>query len=151
MKNTKKNLKYMASISLLSLGSCSLEIEEITSETELGSITTSDLTNEDFLDYGLYWFDSNNNSYKGYDEKGNVPIDVSNSLYDASKPTVIYFHGWSTGSSESGYERGTFQFTDSDNSIDVNTVQAWKEKGWNVAIFYWIYLPKFFNKYLVFW
>ena len=46
---------------------------------------------------------------------------------------MIYFHGWQLGSSEDNFRREGFYFEDG----DVNTVQFWKNKGWNVAIFYW--------------
>ena len=118
--------------------SCSVDIEEeIMLEQEISTNNTSNLNGEDFLDYGLYWFDADNNSYKGFDENLDIPLVVSSSVYDLEKPTIIYFHGWQLGSSEEGYRRENFELIDDDNNIDINTVTAWKEKGWNVAIFYW--------------
>lgn len=138
MKNTNQRLIYVVSVLLLFLGSCSTELnEELSLEAEIHTNTDSNKSENDFLDYGIYWFDSNNNSNKGYDEVNNVPLEVSNELYDNTKPTIVYFHGWLLGSSADGYRRNTFELIDDDNDIDINTVKAWKDKGWNVAIFYW--------------
>lgn len=87
----------------------------------------------DFLDYGLYWFDANNDSRKGFNEGNNTVTDVGSSYYDDSKPTMIYFHGWQPGTASDNYAREDFYFEDG----DVNTVQFWKNKGWNVGVFYW--------------
>ena len=39
------------------------------------------------LDYGLYWFGSNNNYQKSIDGQRGA-------FYDPTRPTVIYIHGW---------------------------------------------------------
>lgn len=137
MKNTNLSLHFWASALTLFFTSCSTELDEIPTESELSANTTSNLSAEDFLDYGLHWFDANNNSHKGYNEKDGVPIEVSTSLYNPTKPTMIYFHGWSVGTSVLNYKRNTFEFIDGDNNIDINTVKVWKDKGWNVGVFYW--------------
>lgn len=91
---------------------------------------------EDYLDYGLHWVKVTNTGIetqlKGVDANGNITINNSN-YYNASKPTVIYFHGWQNGSSADGYSRENFEFED----IDQNTAKAWKDNGWNVGIFHW--------------
>lgn len=93
------------------------------------------VTNTSFaftLDYGLYWFNANNNDVKGVAEDNSVyPVDSS--YYDPSKKTVIYFHGWQNNSSTDNYRREDFYF----DEMGSNTVQAWKDDGWNVGVFYW--------------
>lgn len=91
---------------------------------------------EDTLDYGLYWFDGNNKSVKAVEADGtvnNVPLK----FYDPSKPTIIHFHGWQPGSATrgDGYDREDFRFVWGDE--DVITSTSWKNKGWNIAYFYW--------------
>lgn len=91
---------------------------------------------EDTLDYGLYWFDGNNNSVKAVEPDGTVN-NVSRKFYDSSKPTIVHFHGWQPGSATrgEGYDREDFRFIW--GSEDVITSTSWKNKGWNVAYFYW--------------
>ncbi len=90
----------------------------------------------DTLDYGLYWFDGNNTSVKAVEADGtvnNVPLKY----YDPSKPTIVHFHGWQPGSATrgDGYDREDFRFVWGDE--DVITSTSWKNKGWNIAYFYW--------------
>jgi len=108
------------------------QVEELI-ETETQVLSQKE---SDYLDYGIYWFNTATESTKGYNEKTKQVIDVSENFYNPSKPTVIYFHGWQLGSSGADYERENFLFTTEDN-VEINTIEAWKEKGWNVAIFYW--------------
>ncbi len=91
---------------------------------------------QEFLDYGLYWFDGNNNAVKAVEHDGTVNT-VPTSYYDPSKPTIIHFHGWQLGSSErgEGYDREDFRFVWGNE--DVITSTAWKNQGWNVGFFYW--------------
>ncbi|MDX1453203.1 MAG: cell adhesion protein [Oleiphilaceae bacterium] len=91
---------------------------------------------KDTLDYGLYWFDGNNNSVKAVNADGTVNR-VKRKFYDPSKPTIVHFHGWQPGSATrgSGYDREDFRFQW--GSTDVVTSSSWKEKGWNIAYFYW--------------
>ena len=134
MKNTKLSFPFLVSTLMLFFGSCSTEeLDEISTEELTTTVSSNVAIGNDFLDYGLYWFDANNNSTKGFNEVNNTAINVSSSYYDSSKPTMIYFHGWQLGSSEDNFRREGFYFEDG----DVNTVQFWKNKGWNVAIFYW--------------
>lgn len=83
------------------------------------------------LDTGIYWFGSGNVSQK-------FITGQSNSYFNASKPTVIYIHGWQNGTTASLF-RETFnpKRNDPTNGPDVNTVDYWVAKGWNVGIFYW--------------
>jgi len=91
---------------------------------------------EDTLDYGLYWFDGNNNSVKAVEADGTVN-NVPRKYYDPSKPTIIHFHGWQPGSATrgDGYDREDFRFVWGNE--DVITSSSWKNKGWNIAYFYW--------------
>jgi len=92
--------------------------------------TTVKATGEEFLDYGLYWFNveyGQELSRKAVEHDGTVNAQESD-YYDDSKPTVIFFHGWQSGTSELGYERGGYHY----DRIDTNTMEAWKELGWNV-------------------
>ncbi|MBU2996954.1 hypothetical protein KO500_10935 [Cellulophaga baltica] len=132
---TTNNLKavFYVSISIL-LYSCN---KESINEIEIQETLSLQASESDYLDYGIYWFNSENESTKGYDEKNDKKIEVSSSYYDASKPTVIYFHGWQLDSSIDEYNREDFQFTDSEYDTNINTVEIWKRKGWNVGIFYW--------------
>lgn len=90
---------------------------------------------EEYLDYGLHWVRMSNGSeqqVKAVEHNGTVISRVS-SFYDNAKPTVIYFHGWQSGSSEDNYDREDFEFSD----VSTNTIKAWKNQGWNVGIFHW--------------
>lgn len=127
-----KTLKLIT-VSLF-LSSCS--VDEIDNVIENETKTTTQKA-ADYLDYGTYWFNSANQSTKAFNEKTNETIEVATEFYDPSKPTVVYFHGWQLDSALEDYKRETFQFIDDDNGVNVNTIEGWKNKGWNVAIFYW--------------
>lgn len=92
----------------------------------------------DYLDFGLHWVtttdDGDQVEIKAVEHNGTVIAPPSTDYYDSSKPTVIYFHGWKNGSSQDNYKRDNFTFSDNN---DANTMQSWKEQGWNVAIFHW--------------
>ncbi len=130
-------LKTLICISLSFLiFSCAVDETDNLIENETTEVNVSNRS-ADFLDYGVYWFNSQNQSAKAFDERTNRKINVSSSFYDPSKPTVVYFHGWQNNTSRDNYRRETFQFVDASNNVNVNTAQIWKNKGWNVAIFYW--------------
>lgn len=59
--------------------------------------------------------------------------------YDSTKPTVIYYHGWQSGTCANNVcRRENFIFLDpKNNNKPVNTVANWKSQGWNVGVFYW--------------
>ncbi|KZY59993.1 cell adhesion protein [Oleiphilus sp. HI0068] len=91
---------------------------------------------EEFLDYGLHWARVQNgaeNQVKAIEADGTINETISN-YYDDSKPTVIYFHGWQNGSSQDGYDREDFTFANNGNSL---SHKSWKQRGWNVGVFYW--------------
>lgn len=104
----------------------------------LGSVATmcacgfSGAAMADYLDYGLYWFEGNNASVKAVEHDGTVN-NVPSNYYSDNKKTMILFHGWQNGSSQNGYNREGFYFS----YADVQLAQAWKDKGWNVGLFYW--------------
>lgn len=80
------------------------------------------------LDYGLYWF--------GYgDSWQKAQPGHSNAYYGASKPTVIYMHGWKNGSSQRK-DRETFNHKDA-GGPDLDVAHAWLAAGYNVGILYW--------------
>jgi hypothetical protein len=63
------------------------------------------------------------------------PAALSNAIYDPSKPTVIYFHGWQPGSG--GNKEGFLWTNPQQSSETIQTLTAWKAAGWNVGVFYW--------------
>ena len=90
----------------------------------------------DSLDYGFYWFGSNNQMADAVSASGTANA-VSTTFYNPTKPTVFYFHGWQKGTSVKNYSRETFIYTDPTTNTNVDTAAQWKADGWNVAIFYW--------------
>ena len=96
-----------------------------TAEAATGVFPDSTFNN---LDYGLYWFgygDSWQKAQPGY----------SNAYYSASKPTVIYVHGWQNGSS-TNKNRETFNRLDA-GGPNLDLAHAWLAAGYNVGILYW--------------
>ncbi|MCP5177295.1 MAG: hypothetical protein H6997_07005 [Moraxellaceae bacterium] len=91
----------------------------------VGVFPTSTFNN---LDYGLYWFGDADNWQKA------VP-NQSNAYYSASKPTIIYIHGWQKGSSKA-LNRETFNRKDA-GGPDLDLAYAWRQAGYNVGIMYW--------------
>jgi hypothetical protein len=80
------------------------------------------------LDYGLYWFGDADNYQKA------IP-NQSNAYYSASKPTIIYIHGWQKGSSKA-LNRESFNRKDA-GGPDLDLAYAWRQAGYNVGIMYW--------------
>ncbi|MEO4046007.1 hypothetical protein AAFN46_02805 [Pseudomonas sp. CAU 1711] len=80
------------------------------------------------LDYGLYWF--------GYGDTWQKAVPgQSNAYYGASKPTVIYIHGWQNGAT-ARKDRETFNREGAGGpSLDLAT--AWLNAGYNVGVLYW--------------
>jgi pimeloyl-ACP methyl ester carboxylesterase len=102
------------------------------------TLTLEPEVGEDYLDYGLHWVSTTDNGVqiqsKAVEQDGAVISQSSADYYDDSKPTVIYFHGWQSGSSEYNYRRENFTFADNGDS---NSMASWKNRGWNVGVFYW--------------
>lgn len=99
----------------------------------------SDFTNPNKPDYGIYWFADTGDPNQDYlvmkasakTAKGQYKL-----FFDPSKPTVIYFHGWQPGDTVLKI-REDFFYNDPYNKKGYDNLKAWKEKGWNVGIFYW--------------
>lgn len=127
-----KTLTYLA-FSFLCFN-CSVEEIDESIQEENSPIQSK---STDYLDYGVYWFNSENRSRKAFDEKNNSRINAPTEFYDPSKPTVVYFHGWQQNATLDNYRKETFQFIDTDNGVNMNTAKIWKDQGWNVAMFYW--------------
>jgi len=97
-------------------------------------------SSDDVGRWGLHWWDTS-----GDGTNSSVSATVDNSswapnlalgedYYHPSRPTIIYFHGWQAGAMSNRREEDfTYTFDTETN----NTLQAWKDDGWNVGIFYW--------------
>lgn len=80
------------------------------------------------LDYGLYWFGQGDTWQKA------VP-GQSNAYYGASKPTVIYIHGWQNGAT-ARKDRETFN-REGAGGPSLDLASAWLSAGYNVGVLYW--------------
>lgn len=138
-----KNLKLTQWLFLLAFlfTACTDPLTEIEDTVDLATEGKPSNDNNartgDFLDYGFYWFNSQDASAKAYNETTGQKISVSTAFYNPSKPTVVFFHGWQNGTSTNNYKRNTFMMKDQDSGNNINTVAKWKADGWNVMIFYW--------------
>jgi hypothetical protein len=87
------------------------------------------------LKYGLQWFvattDGKGKAYDAVSNEWNA-LSLNKSIYDPTKPTMIYFHGWQPGAKG---KREDFVWPRKDGNID--TLKEWKAAGWNVGIFDW--------------
>lgn len=139
MKQFTNQLKWLIVLAAITFSSCTdpaeKELDKLIEEEKTAQVTVESAS--DFLDYGLYWFQNGTNSTKAYNEQTNQVLSVSNNYYDPSKPTVIFFHGWQSGSSQQNYKREQFQLVNSGENLNVNTIAKWKQDGWNVGMFYW--------------
>lgn len=80
------------------------------------------------LDHGLYWF--------GYGDSWQKAVPgQSNAYYVASKPTLIYIHGWQNGSTQKK-NRETFNRKDA-GGPDLDLANAGLAAGYNVGVLYW--------------
>lgn len=65
---------------------------------------------------------------------------LSEHYFDPNKPTVIFIHGWNPNSTINK-KRFDFCYQYNINAVDYspqyNTLEYFKKKGWNVAVFYW--------------
>ena len=96
------------------------------------SFSTLAMAADDYLDYGLYWFEGNNSNVKAVEHDSSVNA-VPTNYYSDNKKTLILFHGWQNGSSQNNYNREGFYFS----YADIQLAQAWKDNGWNVGLFFW--------------
>lgn len=63
---------------------------------------------------------------------------LSSSLFDSSKPTVIYVHGYQPRTIIRNF-RESLNWNDNDDEygLDMNAADHWLKAGWNVGVFYW--------------
>ncbi|CAE7751863.1 TTL1 [Symbiodinium sp. CCMP2456] len=85
------------------------------------------------LDAGIYWF--------GPDDQSEKATGYPSKFYDPSKPTMLYFHGW-TGEGQGWTSRCKRLTTRCHPDICPNgggqpLVNSWLDEGWNVGFFYW--------------
>jgi hypothetical protein len=83
------------------------------------------------MECGFYWFGPGNVAKKA------TPGEP-NPHYDPSRPTLLYSHGWHSGSAVSGY-RESFNYAQNDSRFgaDIDMGDAWLEDGWNIGAFVW--------------
>ena len=98
-------------------------------DQDLLEATTWNFTTID-LDYGIYFLGSGGEMEKWV--SGRV-----NSYFDQAKPTVLYIHGWQPTSTLNDYCRDNCFFSNNKYVKQMNTIETWRNAGWNVAIFYW--------------
>jgi uncharacterized protein YjdB len=94
----------------------------------IGTAQAWDRSVFDNLDYGIYWYQNQLTSQKA--ASGTV-----NPYYSSTAPTMIYIHGWQNGKTPLLY-RETFD-RQSESGIAQDLTTAWKQRGWNMGIFYW--------------
>ncbi|MFQ3546943.1 MAG: Ig-like domain-containing protein [Termitinemataceae bacterium] len=82
------------------------------------------------LDYGIWWFSGTGEAQKC------IP-GIPNQFYDPSKPVVLYIHGWQKGSVTNNYWREVPYIWNDKYTSNVNTGTFWKQKGYNLGVFYW--------------
>jgi uncharacterized protein YjdB len=123
MKSIVLSLAACLAISTAALAAPATQLVSAISHT--AAISPSSV-NFNTLDYGLYFFNSQNEAQKW--------TGAANSYFNASKPTMIYIHGWQKGSSQAG-RRESFERPNAQATVDFTT--AWKNAGWNVGICYW--------------
>ncbi|MFQ3246248.1 MAG: hypothetical protein ACI9WC_002575 [Arenicella sp.] len=136
MKTHKKKLTAMRRclqivvIAITTLVSCHV------SAIELNANNASDYVGR----WGLHWWDtsvdgSNSSVSATLDNSSWAPnLTLGDDYYKPTRPTIIYFHGWQAGAmSDRKEENFTYTFDTETN----NALQAWKDDGWNVGIFYW--------------
>ncbi len=82
------------------------------------------------LDYGIYFLGSAGEMEKWV--SGRV-----NSYFDQTKPTVLWIHGWQPAAVFMDYRLENCFFFNTKYLKQINTIETWRNAGWNVAIFYW--------------
>jgi pimeloyl-ACP methyl ester carboxylesterase len=91
------------------------------------AIEAGDPSNFSGLDVNIYWYGPNNASARA------VPGEP-NPWFDKTKPTVIYLHGWQPNTTEE-FKRENFNRSELNGNGDV--ARGWRDRGWNIGIFYW--------------
>ena len=88
-------------------------------------------------DNGIYWYGKGNVCSKT--QKGRrADKTVFSEFFYPEKPSVIYIHGYSPGTTKRGF-RETINWRGDDNNLftSTNTLDLWIDKGYNCGIFYW--------------
>jgi hypothetical protein len=91
------------------------------------------------LDLGLYFYDrtlDGNSLDDGIACQKLIP-EQDNPFFDASKPTIIWIHGWQNGG-VLAKSRPSFHLNIEE--MDRHVQNKWIDDGWNVAIFHWVQL-----------
>eukprot|EP00943_MAST-04B_sp_MAST-4B-sp1_P001234 g1234.t1 len=83
-------------------------------------------------DNNIYWFAKNDVEVETLDSY------IMSDFFDPSKPSVIYIHGYSPGTTKRGF-RETINWRENDKGWfdSTNTLDMWIDKGYNCGIFYW--------------
>lgn len=122
------------------------DIESLTLQeflTRHGEDCSHSLTQENFVetvakswvypwhpDVRLYWFGIGRKCSPG----------PKSEYFDATKPSIIYVHGWQPGTTLRGF-RETLNFVNPPGTKspmqDTEVVDLWVAKGYNIGIFYW--------------
>ncbi|MEM9488349.1 MAG: hypothetical protein AAGC55_04335, partial [Myxococcota bacterium] len=108
------------------------------------------------LDYGIYWYDVGDVSRKAGAAGEPIP-----GFYDPNAPTVLFVHGWQSGSVSSGMETSCeavpggaaqcssgreeflYNVPNRDGELSgeiIDPITEWKAQGFNVGIFHWTQL-----------
>lgn len=84
------------------------------------------------LDYGIYFFSANNVPQK-------YVHGQTNSYFDPSKPTVIYFHGWEHNTVKRHFRESFDYHLNQPKDCPHRLLESkiWVRDGWNIGIFYW--------------
>ncbi len=82
------------------------------------------------LDYGLYWFKDDHNALRA------VP-GQDDDYFSPSRPTVIYVHGWQPDELKVKRRESWTRGDGPDSKQIEYMAQIWKDKGYNVGLFYW--------------
>jgi len=98
-------------------------------------------------DYGIYWVRCGTCRRDGKsDELPSTTPNLGTDYYNPGAPTVIYVHGWEADSTQNGYRESMLSplvpgiikpAMPLTMSGPVDMATAWKDKGYNVGIFYW--------------
>ena len=88
------------------------------------------------LDYGLYWF---KDKYNGLKARTDLPPGVvqDDEYFDASKPTVIYVHGWQPDQVAAKGRESWLRVNVKNAAITYDMATVWKDRGYNVGLFNW--------------
>lgn len=87
------------------------------------------------LDFGIYFYGSQSNASTDATGCQKYIAGQPNPYFDASKPTIIYTHGWQKDGVKN---KGREGFLFNEAGAYENVQNYWKQRGWNVAIFHWV-------------